>query len=131
MEFQIPIHIPSLPEDIRYGQKIMLMGSCFTEHIGDRLASLKFQTMQNPHGILFDPQSVSHSLNAYIDHRAYGPSDLVYFNELWQSWHHHSRFSGMDASKVLDTIQQHQTAVMPLSLPIIQQDVQIQAIVSC
>lgn len=110
MDLQIPIQIPSLPHGIRYGQKIMLMGSCFTEHIGDRLAALKFDVMQNPHGILFDPQSVSHSINSYIDARTYTAQDLVYFNELWQSWHHHGRFSGMQPEAVLENIQQHQTA---------------------
>lgn len=109
MEFQIPIKIPHWKDTIQYGQKIMLVGSCFTEHIGDRLNTLKFEVLQNPHGILFDPKSVAQSLDSYIHPHLYQSNDLVYFNELWQSWQHHSRFSGLEKSNVLQTINNQQT----------------------
>lgn len=108
MDFFAPITIPSLPEPIRYGQKILLTGSCFTEHIGDRLQELKFEVLQNPNGILFDPQSVCDSLCSYISPRKYTVADLVCFNELWQSWQHHSRFSDLDAETAVTRINQSQ-----------------------
>lgn len=108
MDFQIPIQINKLPQGINYQDKILLTGSCFTEHIGDRLAELKFQTLQNPNGILFDPHSVASSLVSYIQNKQYNHSDLTHFNELWQSWQHHSRFSGMDADECLAVINQSQ-----------------------
>lgn len=108
MQFQVPITIKTLPEGIQYGQKILLSGSCFTEHIGDRLAEWKFDVLQNPHGILFDPASVASSLVSYIKPRQYTGNDLFYLNELWQSWQHHSRFSGMDKEQVLQQINHSQ-----------------------
>lgn len=60
--------------------------------------------LQNPNGILFDPQSVANSLVSYIQHRQYTENDLFYFNELWQSWQHHSQFSGMDKNGCLQRI---------------------------
>lgn len=110
MDFQIPIQINKLPQGINYQDKILLTGSCFTEHIGDRLAELKFQTLQNPNGILFDPHSVANSLVSYIQNKQYSHSDLTHFNELWQSWQHHSRFSGMDADECLAVINQSQAS---------------------
>lgn len=101
MEFQVPLHIEPLPEPIRYGGNILLVGSCFTEHIGDKLQELKFDTLQNPHGILFDPASVAAALTSYTDPRIYTQDDLVYLNEVWQSWSHHGRFSGTDPGRVL------------------------------
>jgi hypothetical protein len=108
MQFQVPISIQSLPDGIQYGQKILLTGSCFTEHIGDRLADWKFNVLQNPNGILFDPASVASSLVSYVKPRVYGESDLFYLNELWQSWQHHSRFSGMHQEGVLQQINASQ-----------------------
>lgn len=108
MDFFAPINIPSLPDPIRYGQKILLTGSCFTEHIGDRLQELKFEVLQNPNGILFDPQSVCDSLRSYISPRTYTTADLVYFNEMWQSWQHHSRFSDMNAEAAVQRINASQ-----------------------
>ena len=109
MEFQLPINIPSLPEPIRYGDKILLTGSCFTEHIGNNLRDWKFDTFQNPNGILFDPASVAASLVSYIQPRQYVEDDLVFFNELWQSWQHHSQFSHTDKEECLQGINNSQT----------------------
>ena len=108
MEFQIPLSIPPLPNPIRIGDKIFLIGSCFTEHIGDRLSELKFPCIQNPHGILFDSQSVAASLSSYVDGREYLESDLFYMNEVWQSWAHHSRYSHTNQNKCLELINDSQ-----------------------
>jgi len=101
MDFQLPIQIDALPQPIGYPDKVMLTGSCFTEHIGNALRDWKFDTLQNPNGILFDPDSVASSIIAYMEGRPYQEDDLVYFNELWQSWHHHSQFSHMDKGEAL------------------------------
>jgi hypothetical protein len=108
MEFQLPISIPPLPQPIRYGEKLLLTGSCFTEHIGNALRDWKFDTLQNPNGILFDAASVAASLISYIEPRRYEKEDLVFFNELWQSWKHHSHFSHVDAAECLRGINASQ-----------------------
>lgn len=93
---------------IDYRDKIMLVGSCFTEHIGDALIDLKFDAIQNPNGIVFDPSSVASSLTSYIENKKYTADDLFFLNELWQSWQHHSRYSGMDRDQVLEEINNSQ-----------------------
>src|SRR6185312_6436881 len=108
MEFQLPISLGSLPRPIRYGDKILLTGSCFTEHIGDALQDWKFDILQNPNGILFDVASVASSLLSYIQPRIYTVDDLIFLNELWQSWQHHSIFSGTDQDAVLGRINDSQ-----------------------
>jgi hypothetical protein len=108
MDFQIPIQIPALAKGIDYRDKTLLTGSCFTEHIGDKLKELKFDVLQNPNGILFDPHSVASSLVSYIHNKEYRESDLTFFNELWQSWHHHSRFSHINVDQCLRIINESQ-----------------------
>src|SRR3569833_2959083 len=39
-----------------------------------------------------------------MDGRPYEEKDLVYFNEQWQSWHHHSHFSHIDKQHTLNAI---------------------------
>lgn len=108
MKLMLDIDIPSPPKKINYPDSIFLIGSCFTEHIGKRLEELKFPVLQNPNGILFDPASVSNSLNSYIDLKKYNADDLFYLNELWQSWNHHSIYSGMDKREVFKQINSSQ-----------------------
>ena len=108
MDFQIPIQLKPLSTPITYRDKIFLMGSCFTEHIGGRLQELKFSVLQNPNGILFDPASVCNSLISYIEKKQYTAGDLFYRDELWQSWQHHSRFSAVHQETVLENINNSQ-----------------------
>jgi len=108
MEFQSPINIALLPQPISYGDKILLTGSCFTEHIGHALHDWKFETLQNPNGILFDPASVAASLISYVRPKRYTEDDLVFAGELWQSWQHHSSFSHIDVTACLKGINASQ-----------------------
>jgi hypothetical protein len=108
--FFLPIQIAEPPEKIRYGQKIMLTGSCFTEHIGNHLKDIKFEVLQNPNGILFDPGSVARSLISYINPQVYEAKDLFFLNELWQSWRHHGIFSDTDQQTCLNKINGSQRA---------------------
>jgi lysophospholipase L1-like esterase len=108
MEFLLPIEIKPLKDPISYEDKILLTGSCFTEHIGNTLQELKFDVLQNPNGILFDPLSVAGSLVSYVEDKQYTGSDLFYLNELWQSWQHHSAFSNIDQQECLRTINESQ-----------------------
>lgn len=104
MPFQLDIQIPKPEEQIAYGQKVMLVGSCFTEHIGRAMQELKFDILQNPHGILFDPASVCQSLVSYMENTRYSEKDLFYLNEVWTTWQHHSRFSNIDPLACLESI---------------------------
>ena len=108
MEFQLPISIKPLSNPISYGDNILLIGSCFTEHIGDALQELKFSILQNPNGILFDPASVSRSLNSYIENKKYSEGDFFELNEVWHSWEHHSRFSSTDLKQAVRRVNESQ-----------------------
>lgn len=108
MDFMLDINIPSPPKRVNYQDKILLTGSCFTAHIGNSLAEVKFGVLQNPNGILFDPASVAYSLVSYIQNKRYTRDDLFYLNELWNSWQHHSMFSHTDAEQCLAGINASQ-----------------------
>ena len=108
MDFMVDLDLKKLPVPIGYRDKILLIGSCFTEHIGNTLAELKFPVLQNPHGILFDPDSVCKSLVSYVENRRYTEADLFQLNEVWNSWQHHSRFSGIDRKASLLRINESQ-----------------------
>jgi hypothetical protein len=108
VEFQIPIFLKPLPKPIEYSSKILLTGSCFTEHIGNSLEELKFLVLQNPNGILFDPHSVCKSLISYIENRKFTEKDFFQLNEVWHSWNHHSRFSNIDLQEAVRIVNQSQ-----------------------
>ena len=99
---------PKLSRQINYRDRLLLIGSCFTEHIGNALRDAKFSLLQNPHGVLFDPVSVCNSLVSYVQNKQYKESDLFQLNEVWNSWQHHSRFSHIDRTEGLRIINESQ-----------------------
>jgi GSCFA family len=110
MDWMINIDLKKLPQPISYGNKVMLIGSCFTEHIGNALGDLKFNVLQNPNGILFGPDSVCKSLTSYISNKKYSTNDLFQLNEVWNSWQHHSRFSNINVDEAVRIINESQQA---------------------
>lgn len=104
MKFRFEFDIKKLSWPITHQHKLLLIGSCFTENIGEKLRKYKFSVSENPHGILFNPVSVVNAIDDYISNRQYLEKDLFYFNEGWHSWHHHSRFSGLTPEQSLQKI---------------------------
>jgi hypothetical protein len=108
MDFMLNFEPEKLPKPISYRDKLFLIGSCFTEHIGNALSDAKFSILQNPNGILFDPVSVVKSLISYVNNKQFTADDLFQHNEVWHSWQHHSRFSHMDATEGLRIMNESQ-----------------------
>jgi hypothetical protein len=109
MNFFTQINIKPLEPPVSYRHRIMLVGSCFTEHIGNHLATVKFNVLQNPNGILFDPVSVCNSLVSYVQDKRYTADELFQLNEGWHSWQHHSRFSNANENECLRMINESQS----------------------
>ena len=110
MQFQIPIELKKLNPPITYRDKILLIGSCFTEHIGNALEDLKFAVCQNPNGILFGPDAVCKSLLSYVENKKYANTDLFQLNEVWNCWQYHSRFSHINADEAVRIMNKSQQA---------------------
>jgi hypothetical protein len=104
MKFHAEFDIKKLPQPVAHAQKMLLIGSCFTENIGEKLLRYKFDVLQNPNGILFNPVSVANALINYIDNRPIDTNDLFQYNEAWHSWDHHSRFSALSAEAAVEGI---------------------------
>ncbi len=92
----LSINIPRPETTIEHSDKLLLIGSCFTEHMGKRLHDAKFSIMENPHGILFNPLSVCNSLQQYLQGSPVREELFVYLHEVWHHWDFHSRFSNTD-----------------------------------
>ncbi len=101
MKFHYEFDIQKPTYAIEHRHKLFLMGSCFTENITEKLRNYKFSVLENPHGILFNPISVSQAINTYIEEKLYHQRDLFLFNDLWHSWDHHSRFSAASPEEAL------------------------------
>ena len=109
MDFRLEFTPKPFDIKINHQQNLLLIGSCFTEQIGTKLANHKFAVLDNPNGILFNPVSIAKSISSYINNKQYTETELFYQNESWNSWEHHSRFSHPEKKICLQGINDSQT----------------------
>ncbi len=86
---------------IGYNSKIILLGSCFSENIGDKFEYLKFQSVVNPFGILFHPLAIENLIARAINKDYYSEDDLVFHNEQWSCLDAHSKLNGISKDRLL------------------------------
>lgn len=87
---------------IDYKSKILLLGSCFAENIGNKLDYFKFQNAINPFGILFNPKAVETLITDAINEREYLADDIFSHNEQWHCFDAHSKLSNVLKEDLLD-----------------------------
>lgn len=108
MDFRFSIPIPSFDFHLSYQDRIMLLGSCFSNNIGEKLIKGKFLTLSNPNGILYNPASINKCVNSILNKQELTEKDLVLHEEIYHSFLHHGDFSGRDKSTVLEEINDQQ-----------------------
>ena len=104
MQFHSEFQIDKLEPSIQHQHQLMLVGSCFTENIGEKLRKHKFRVLENPNGIVFNPVSVAETVINIIQNKQYTHDDLFTLNDGWHSWQHHSRFSGITPAETIQKI---------------------------
>ena len=102
MKLYTAVDLPRSPWLIQHSDKLMLLGSCFADNIGARLARTGFQAEVNPLGTLYNPASVAEVLTRLLDGRRFEPSDIRHFGaEGWGTWMSHSLLSHPTAEESL------------------------------
>ena len=106
MNLKTQIKLQNYPISISHEDKILSIGSCFSENIGAKLKENKFDVLVNPYGIVFNPISISIAINECLEGKQYKESDLNKNGEIYFSYNHHGSFSGLDSKAVLNNINE-------------------------
>jgi hypothetical protein len=104
MKFRTEAAIAQSPFEIAYDDKIFCIGSCFAERMEQQLQKHKFYTLLNPFGILFQPLAIANCIESVIEKKYFEQNDLILYEELFHSLHHHSDFSNTDAQQAIEKI---------------------------
>ncbi|MGI6047147.1 MAG: GSCFA domain-containing protein [Petrimonas sp.] len=106
MDFRTRISIPTSDFQLNHSTRMMLLGSCFSENIGNKLLENKFRVKINPFGIVYNPLSVAAVVNRLLFKKNFNENDLVFHNDVYQSFLHHSSFSHPDKTRCLQSISE-------------------------
>jgi hypothetical protein len=107
MELITKVHIKPSERNIKYQDKLLLLGSCFADNIGDKFREHYFQATINPFGTLYNPASILKAIHLSLDNDA--KHYLIQHNGLWHSMVHHGSFSHPDKNVLLHRYKESQT----------------------
>ncbi|WP_420604097.1 GSCFA domain-containing protein [Flagellimonas sp.] len=104
MKLQTIVPIEKAHNPIDYQSKVLLLGSCFVENIGDKLVYFKFQMTQNPFGILFHPLAMENLIERALTNRPYQKEEVFEHNGIWHCFDAHSDISAPSKQELLDNL---------------------------
>lgn len=86
--------VDSKPSDwkIGYEDRILMLGSCFSDEIGEQMQQRHLPVTCNPFGTLYNPLSIANAINYKLHIKNY-ELPLVEYDGLWHSMAHHGAFS--------------------------------------
>jgi len=103
LQTTIPLR-PQQHNQIDYDSSVLLLGSCFVENIGNKLDYFKFQNLQNPFGVLFQPLAIEKLITNTINKQKYTEDDIFFHNEQWHCYDAHSKLSHASKEGMLNDL---------------------------
>ncbi|MBX3165688.1 MAG: GSCFA domain-containing protein [Bacteroidetes bacterium] len=104
MKFHLNYTPPKSEFEINHSHKIFMIGSCFSENMGKYLSAHKFQTQYNSFGVLFEPNSILHSLQNILNCSKADETFFLEHHDTFYSYQHHSHIRSHEKDDLIETI---------------------------
>ncbi|MBR4827171.1 MAG: GSCFA domain-containing protein [Bacteroidales bacterium] len=104
MKFFSQLDIPRLEPPFSLSDRIVLLGSCFADSIGEKMAAAGFCVLVNPFGTLYNPESLLQAVRRLDSDSLYTADDCVPMGAgagRICSFEHHTSFARADAEEFL------------------------------
>lgn len=90
MKWSTPVGIPPGPAPLGYEGSVLLLGSCFAAHMGEKLRYFQFNALTNPFGVIYHPAPLLDLLMRAVENRPFTAGELFERQGLWRSLQAHS-----------------------------------------
>lgn len=81
MKLTTPVNIPRSELKIEHQDKILLMGSCFSQNIGTKLEESKFNVIKNSFGTIYNPISIAQNITRLSNSMLYTDQDIYNYKD--------------------------------------------------
>lgn len=102
MEFRTLLKNFERQKDFKHSHSITLIGSCFSDNIGNKLSNALFHTDINPFGTVYNPASILNEIERIISGNSITEDELFFANGMWNHFGFHSHFSKADKYKAIE-----------------------------
>ena len=99
MKLQTVVDIAPSKWKIGYEDKILLLGSCFSDEIGEQMVQRYLQVTSNPFGTLYNPLSIAQAITMTE------VPELIEHEGLWHSMAHHGSFSRANKDEAQEAVR--------------------------
>lgn len=96
LKLQTPVTDDRCKVGISFNDRIMMLGSCFSDSIGRQLSDYGFNVCVNPFGTLYNPVSILNSVERLATGKEFTPEDCIMIgagDERFCSFSHHTSFA--------------------------------------
>ena len=97
MKLQTIVDIKPSQWHIGYEDKILMLGSCFADSIGEQMSQRGLDVTVNPFGTLYNPLSIANAINFQLNDfsqlSTFNSQLIIHHDGLWHSMAHHGSFS--------------------------------------
>ena len=105
LKLQTPVDIAPGKVKISAGDKVMVLGSCFAENIGRKMAEAGMDVCSNPFGVLYNPASIAYAVERMRSGKEFGMEDCRMMGSgagMVCSFSHHTSFARRTAEEFLE-----------------------------
>jgi len=91
---------------ISHKDKLVLLGSCFSDNIGKLLKKYRFQVQYNPLGIIYNPHTLSKIIGLAVQEKSIHQDHIKQLNDVYCHFDFHSKYSSLKKEKVYTKINE-------------------------
>lgn len=106
MQFHLNYTPEPLQTKMNHSDSFLMIGSCFSEHIGNNMQKLKFNIHSNPFGIVFNPLSIAFQLNRICNKNYFTENDVFEKDNNWYSFEAHSFVSAKSKNELIKKLNE-------------------------
>jgi hypothetical protein len=103
MQFKLEFNIDPFHDQLKFGDGVLLLGSCFSDQIGQLLRASKFNVLINPFGTLYNPNAIFQVLEDSLSKSA---PEIVEIDEIFYSWNTHSDVRASSEMELESAVQE-------------------------
>ena len=105
IRLQTPVTDVKCRVPVSYRDRILMLGSCFSDNVGQKLSDYGFDVCINPFGTLYNPASISRSVERLVSGTHFTEEECVWMGSgagrVCSFWHHTS-FARNDIAEFLE-----------------------------
>jgi hypothetical protein len=104
--FRTPVTPAPSPVKIKLNNSLLLSGSCFSEHIGQKLSAYKFDNLTNSFGVIYNPVSIFKLLVNALNEKTVDEKLIIKNQGIYRYYDFHSDISALNQDDLLSQIDE-------------------------